>query len=118
MHSLCVTFREADNVNRFDLLISYAALGLLARLEPGMENGDDSKQEKMMDVSTAQPPLPKGKGRIIRDETGKVIGIDLAEDTRSDVEEREEVIGVTPKTNVVRGRCACYSMGANMLMNR
>lgn len=96
-------FHEADIMNHsFLLLISYAALGLLARLEPGMENGESYPEKMDADRATTQP-LPKGKGRIIRDESGEVIGIDLAEDTRSDVEERQEGTEVIPKTSIVRG---------------
>jgi len=58
------------------------------------------KEQKMDEDRAAARPLPQGKGRIVRDESGNVVGIELADDAV--VEERRERLDSSPKTDTVR----------------
>lgn len=127
--------------------ISYAALGLLANSNaasnpteietdkepPTSHQATASSQDsttqptpQLAAAASTKPSLPKGKGRLIRDSTGVVIGVDLPEDDESDAmnsndrtvrREKDEdtpwgapmtedrpIVPVTAKTSVVRGQ--------------
>lgn len=128
---------------------SYTALGLLANanipLNGAATEEDDEElptastsQANAVSPSLATQPtkstLPKGKGRLIRDAAGRVIGVDLPEDDESDamnnihvgnpdvgkededtpwgapMTEDRPVVPVPGKTSVVRGGFSliCY----------
>ncbi|KAJ7582616.1 ribosome biogenesis protein Nop16 [Mycena floridula] len=89
--------------NRKTVKQNYASLGLIHNLNPSLAGGVEvtqvfaekdvveSPSEPVASTSTIPsdtiPSIPKGYGKIIRDEAGKVLGVEFAE------EEKEETAG-------------------------
>jgi hypothetical protein len=86
---------------------SYAALGLIHTLNPSasggvepMENATGHSEDSPVNLTAAStasqtkaaPPIPKGHGRIVRDDDGNVLSIELADEDEEmlDDESREK----------------------------
>lgn len=83
--------------------LSYARLGLIHDLNPSAPGGSEQvliprygdedmavdQAEQVAESSSSAKRLPAGYGRIIRDEAGNVIGVELPDE--EDEEAREEV---------------------------
>lgn len=88
----------------FNVIYSYAALGLVASLNPSASGGSERElhppQPSLATITDpapqeAQPTkIPHGYGKIIRDKEGNVIDIELAESEGETMEEdRDQDIG-------------------------
>jgi nucleolar protein 16 len=93
-------------------MISYAALGLVHSLNPLSSGGTEQElhaasqaapqtiADSPLPVESAPQVIPKGHGKIIRDDAGKVIGVELAEEEQNreggekDMEEIETELGI------------------------
>ena len=90
---------------------SYARLGLIHSLNPSAPGGSETKLEPSFDQGEmsvdAQPipssssssiPVPAGYGRILRDEAGNVVGVELADDEDvNDVDVEETMEDLEPE---------------------
>ncbi|KAJ6618358.1 ribosome biogenesis protein Nop16 [Mycena sp. CBHHK59/15] len=84
---------------------NYAALGLIHTLNPSASGGVEPmeatglSEESPMDLMAASTssqtnsarPLPKGHGRIIRDENGNILRIELAEEDEEMAEDEKDM---------------------------
>lgn len=92
---------ETDLCN---FLNSYAALGLMSNPnslmepvatpvvedeEPVAGPSTPRAASALPSAKTQRDPVPKGKGRLIRDPTGKVIGVEIPEDDAMELELEE-----------------------------
>ncbi|THH20357.1 hypothetical protein EW146_g981 [Bondarzewia mesenterica] len=100
---------------------TYAALGLAASLNPKVAGGvervqanTEEKGEADVDMTSLETTsstmgdvrngdIPKGYGRIIRDEEGNAVSVEMEDEEEADGPEKEELIeervsGVTPET--------------------
>lgn len=86
---------------------NYLALGLVHNLNPSSSGGvepsstsqrdeaiSDTRTPEQAETSIPKPALPPGYGRIIRDEAGNVIRIELAEEDEEQAESRDEEMGL------------------------
>ena len=104
-------------------MISYAALGLATSLNPRVAGGvervtadtEDNGDIIEVDMTSSEPSLsthkadansgslPKGHGRIVRDEQGNVVEVEMEDEVDDEAPEEEPLIeerasGVTPET--------------------
>lgn len=114
------------------LIASYSRLGLVHDLNPVASGGGEKhlqsrngKQDAVIsnvDIPTVDESpttegakyLPKGFGRIIRDEAGNVIGVELPEEEdRQAIETEDETMeSLEPEiSDEVRSRWTCHSSG-------
>ncbi|KAJ7074265.1 ribosome biogenesis protein Nop16 [Mycena amicta] len=69
---------------------NYAALGLAHTLNPSAAGGVEPTETSTGMNDGPTPSIPKGRGRILRDDDGNVVGIELAEDDDDDEENEAE----------------------------
>ena len=92
MSSCHLTFRCLITVFTRCRCSSYTALGLLSSLNPRAKGGAETVPDVTLLAKSAPPAanttalasVPKGHGRIVRDEHGKIIDVQLNEEDRDE----------------------------------
>jgi nucleolar protein 16 len=107
----------------FNMIISYAALGLVSSLNPSASGGSERElcppQQRRATITEptpqdAQPTkIPRGYGKIIRDQDGNVIDIELAEEDEGETMEegRSQDIGELDRTPIDESLMSWIQLG-------
>jgi len=104
-------------------LFSYASVGLAHNMNPSASGGAEHTEHSIIVDETVPPAapipssstnipeaskksfIPKGHGRIIRDESGNVVGVELAEEDEDQEPSDENMETLIPEiSDAVRGK--------------